>query len=219
MPSWRRYGAVARMSLQTTVAHRGQVALQAAGSLCWVAAGFAERLVTGRIAVDLSRPMSLTGMRAATGLGEAAVGAVLSLPMWLVVVLFAAGGLPLDAVHAAALALSLLFAIVLKAAIVQAWSLACIWTDDAYSVAKLRIAIVALLSGAIVPLSLWPEPLDQIAALTPFAALVQTPFDIATGNGATVLLLMLQLAWCGAVVAFSALLWRLGSARLNVHGG
>ena len=64
---------------------------------------------------------------------------------------------------------SMLLLIPLKFLIVYACGLLCFWTQNFIGVQWARLAIVNLLSGALVPLAYLPHWLGTLAAWSPFA--------------------------------------------------
>jgi ABC-2 type transport system permease protein len=78
--------------------------------------------------------------------------------------------------------------------------------------------LVIVLSGSLVPLPLFPDWLQPMLALQPFAGLVDTPFRIYAGHlsgAAALAALARQAVWTLILVALGRLLM----ARLQVQGG
>ena len=95
-------------------------------------------------------------------------------------------------------------------------------TKNLWGVNLVKNTIIGFLSGAIIPLSFLPDPLEQVFLLLPFASLNYTPVMIYMGkySGLTlVYYLCLQLFWAAAFWVLSKLLWRAVSKRLSVQGG
>jgi ABC-2 type transport system permease protein len=175
----------------------------------------------GEIATLLPRPMSYLGFRLAESTGElllrasvmAAGGGVFA---WLL-----AGGLPGDP-RGLLVALPLgIFAGLVVLAMHAAIGLTSVWLTDSAPVYWVWQKSAFILGGLMLPLEVYPEWLRKIAAVTPFAALLNGPGRMTFGwQPALALEVALQLLfWSIASAAF--LIWVYGRARrrLEVTGG
>ena len=82
--------------------------------------------------------------------------------------------------------------------------------------------LVIMLSGSLVPLPLFPDWLQPMLALQPFAGLVDTPFRIYSGHltGAAALgALARQAVWTLLLIALGRLMMTRVMARVQVQGG
>jgi ABC-2 type transport system permease protein len=131
------------------------------------------------------------------------------------------------AVHAvppaSAARLALLFpasvvAMTVAALIVQLVELSSIWLLDNRGVRTLVPAIVALLSGAVVPLPLCPSWFRAVAAVLPFAATVDLPVRLYLDPGRAAVFLG-QLGWLAALLVLTRLVWWRAALRVRVLGG
>jgi ABC-2 type transport system permease protein len=176
----------------------------------------------GSIATDLARPVDwqwavfcdylgsslLKGM--AVGVPAMAVATALHL------VTVPASGLALGVfLVSAALAFTLLFA----------WSfligLLSFWTKGG-GLVDLQAAVIALFSGALVPLEFYPSPLRELAMILPFRGIYHLPLSIYTGRlqvaeagGA----LVLQAAWAVGLFVLARVLWARATRSLTIQGG
>lgn len=182
----------------------------------------AFRILDGTVATDLAKPVDyqLARMAETMGLGllELATGVVTSVAT---VELF--GGLRLPPASLwPAFALSLAVVLPLKWAITYTGSLACFWTHNYLGVSWARQAIIALLSGAMIPLALLPFWLRWPAEALPFEGLASTPGLVFAGrlHGAALFGgIALQYGWAVAAFFGSRWLWGRASRQLTVHGG
>jgi ABC-2 type transport system permease protein len=79
-----------------------------------------------------------------------------------------------------------------------------------------------LLSGQIIPLTLFPGILGRIVFALPFAAIYSTPLLIYVGVIAPTQWassIAMQLVWLGLFAAASSLVWRAASSRVVIQGG
>jgi ABC-type uncharacterized transport system permease subunit len=84
---------------------------------------------------------------------------------------------------------------------------------------RLRTAITAVLSGAVLPLALLPWGLGGVFAWLPFASMAAAPLQIYTGTGAPLTLLLIQAGWAVVLWPLALWLWRANRERLVGYGG
>lgn len=196
----------------------------ASGALVSINGDFrmAFRILQGTVALDLVKPVDYQRSRFAEALGG----------LWIEVLIvivacagvgFALGGISTPAGPALALfAISMLLLVPLKFLILYLTSLVCFWTQNYMGVQWARIAVVNLLSGALIPLVYLPDWLGTLAKWSPFAGLTSTPaliyierVDLAEGA----LLVAVQLGWVVVLWFGARLLWRSAVRQLTVNGG
>jgi ABC-2 type transport system permease protein len=182
----------------------------------------AWRIRSGLVALDIVKPVDYQRARFAETLG----GVWIELAVIAVVggtVLAVTGGVDLPAGPGLALFVaSMLLLVPLKFLIVYVSTLACFWTQNFIGVQWARMAIVNLLSGAMIPLAYLPGWLSTVAEWSPFAGLVSTPALIFIGQVDVrhgLVLLAVQAAWVIALWFGARLIWRSALKQLTVHGG
>ncbi|MEV6632470.1 ABC-2 family transporter protein [Actinoplanes sp. NPDC051470] len=196
----------------------------ASGALVSINGDFrmAFRILQGTVALDLVKPVDYQRSRFAEALGG----------LWIEVLIvivacagvgFALGGISVPAGPALALfAISMLLLVPLKFLILYLTSLVCFWTQNYMGVQWARIAVVNLLSGALIPLVYLPDWLGTLAKWSPFAGLTSTPALIYIGRvdlGEGALLVAVQLGWVVVLWFGARLLWRSAVRQLTVNGG
>lgn len=196
----------------------------ASGTLISINGDFrmAFRIRSGVVALDLVKPVDYQRSRFAEALGG------LWLEVLIILVVFAGaaafmGGLTVPAGPAIVLfAISMLLLVPLKFLIVYVTTLACFWTQSYMGVQWARIAVVNLLSGALIPLAYLPGWLGTIAQWSPFAGLTSTPALIYIGRvsfGDGLVLVAVQLGWVIVMWFGARLVWRAAVRQLTVNGG
>jgi ABC-2 type transport system permease protein len=182
-----------------------------------------RRVQTGDVATDLQRPLDVQQAELAQDVGRAGYQTLWrAVPQFLLGVLLFELTIPSEAARWLLFALSVALAVVVSFGIRFLVNLWAFWLLDYRGPVTLMIAVNLVLSGAVIPLAFFPEPLDTIARLTPFASILQAPVDIYVGEplgGSTALVLALQASWALALYAAGRLVLASGTRKLVLQGG
>ncbi len=182
-----------------------------------------ERIRSGDIAVDLFRPADLQLWWLAHDLGRAAFhllgrgvvpllvgGAVFDLA-------FPGGPLPW-----AAFLLSVLLGVVVSYAIRFLVVLSAFWLLDGQGVVQISALVAMFFSGMLLPLTVFPGLLGEVARMLPWASMLQVPADVFLGKyggwelaGAY----GFQAGWALALLAAGRVLQSVAVRRVVVQGG
>lgn len=158
------------------------------------------------LAFDLGRTLSVLVTRTVPTLTVAALLLPLRLPDTL-------GGLAL-------LGASLVLAAVVSFQLRFLFGSAAFWTPDYRSLFMLVFPVLWLLSGFVVPVDFFPEPLRALVDWSPLIPLLMAPVRVATqGSAAQVRALATQVAWVALLWLGGRAVLALASRRLVVHGG
>lgn len=183
----------------------------------------AERVRTGDIAIDLYRPVDLQRWFLAGDLGRALFSL---LGRGLVPTFFGAAvfgfRLPGERLVWLAFALSLVLAVVVSYAIRFLVALSGFWLVDSHGVEILSATLGIFLSGMLLPLTIFPGWLGDVAQLLPWAALLQVPADIFLERHTWLDLLTalgFQAVWAVALLAVGRLALLLATRKMVVQGG
>lgn len=179
-----------------------------------------QRIRTGDVVVDLQRPVDFQLWWFAHDAGRAAQFVLTrGVPAYLF------GVVVLDIAPPASADSAMLFAVSVALGFVVAFAwrflvgLSGFWLLDTRGTQGLAALIATFASGALLPLSLLPDGLGNVLRVLPFAAIVQTPFEIFTGQRAALRALSAQLAWAVVLLLVSRLVLRRAVAKLVVQGG
>lgn len=182
----------------------------------------AARIQDGMVAVDLTKPVDYQRARFAEAVG----GAWTEIATALLVcagVLLLSGPVPWPGGAGTVLfVLSLVAVLPLKFLVVYMTGLVCFYTQNYMGVQWARLVIVSLFAGALVPLSFFPQWLQYLAAVLPFASMSATPALIFVGQlhgGEALALIAVQFAWVVALWLLARLIWRHAVKRVTIHGG
>lgn len=96
------------------------------------------------------------------------------------------------------------------------------WTERIYSTRDLILNTLALFSGAIVPISLFPTELQQLSYLLPFQAIYFIPTAIYSTQFSlayTINNILFQVFWIIILLIFSRLIFKKGLNKYDARGG
>ncbi|HET9516924.1 MAG TPA: ABC-2 family transporter protein [Actinoplanes sp.] len=182
----------------------------------------AYRIQSGMVSVDLVRPVDYQTARFAETLGWVWIELVAVAVTWGLAIAFTGPTVLPPAGQLALFAVSFAVVVPLKFLIVYVSGLTCFWTQNYMGVNWMRIAVVNLLSGALVPLAFFPGWLRTAAELSPFAGMTSTPALIAIGElrgAAAWQAIAVQLVWVAVLWVGARAAWRRAVRQLTVHGG
>jgi ABC-2 type transport system permease protein len=145
---------------------------------------------------------------------------VFSLPLLLIAPLLGVDPRPASLANGLMFAGSLVLAVVVAVALDFIFSgMIVVLEVPVWLVEYARGAIVAILSGALVPLALLPWNLGTTLDLLPFAATVSTPLRIYVGRGDPAMLMLLQLGWAIVLWPLATWIWRANREQVVGYGG
>lgn len=180
----------------------------------------------GGIAYELCRPVSLYDMWFARTLATRVSRALLRCLPILGVTVFLPRGYrltaPKDMLHFGLFLLAFVLGGLVVAAINLVLYMVIFYTLSADGINILYGSVMMFLTGAIIPFPFFPEKLQHVLELLPFAAVQNVPFRIYSGNltGAEMeRAVLLQIVWLAILVAFGKLLWHGAEKRVVVQGG
>jgi ABC-2 type transport system permease protein len=182
-----------------------------------------ERIREGVVAFDLVRPTGFVPQMFAHLVGSTFAALLFVLPA--VPIVFFAGSLGTPA----SLAAGLLYIVSVTAGAVIAMLLTLMlgmiafWTMETHGITMLYILVNSFFGGALVPLTLFPHPLEILARSLPFQATLYTPVGIYVGQissgrdaaGA----IGVQFGWVLVLSMASLAMWKRALHRVVVQGG
>jgi ABC-2 type transport system permease protein len=183
--------------------------------------GIERDVRNGDLAYRLGRPISYLASKLAEAFAEQALALLLLGCSGALFAYACAGGLPADAQGLLwALPLGLLASVLytLCSALI---GVSAFWLVDCSPLAWLFQKLTFAFGGLLVPLTLYPDWLRELALLTPFAALMFGPGSMALAGGAQhVGAVALQLSiWIALALGLLSHLYARGVRALELHGG
>ncbi|MET8155578.1 ABC-2 family transporter protein [Sphaerisporangium sp. NPDC005289] len=180
----------------------------------------AQRVRTGDVALDLSRPASLQMWALADDLGRAVFLFVArSVPPTLVGAVVFGIHLPGGAATWAAFLASMTLGVVVSFGLRYLVAMSTFWIVDDRGVQSLSLVMTMFFSGMTLPLVLFPGWLGTLADALPWAAMVQVPADVFLGKRDVLGALAFQAAWVTALLAAGAAVTRTARRKVVIQGG
>jgi viologen exporter family transport system permease protein len=176
---------------------------------------------TGRLAVQLIRPLSYTAGHLSRAMGERVVRFAINLTVGAVVALLLVGPIPLTLTGLAMFAVVLPVAFVLDFLGMFLVGLSAFWLESAAGLALIYLRCVMMLGGMFLPLEIYPDALQPALRILPFASMVSAPGRMFVDPSFTLLKESL-ITQGAAVVAFAALVATvqlIAFRRLFANGG
>jgi ABC-2 type transport system permease protein len=177
----------------------------------------------GNVLIDLIRPTDYQLMTFSDTLGAYLMETLLvSLPSYLLALIIFGISLPASPESGVGFILSLLGAFFLIFSVDFLIGLTGFWTFNIWGFGYAKIAMLDILGGTIVPLSLFPAGLRNLVLALPFQGMAYTPLAIYIGTiqgNAIWLSILNQFAWGVGLVLFTRLIWLRAKRRIEIQGG
>ena len=87
---------------------------------------------------------------------------------------------------------------------------------------RAKFFVQELLSGLLIPMTLFPAPAQKVLAFLPFEHIGYTPMLIYLGRLSypqIALALAMQALWVALLAAFGAWFWDVMARKITIHGG
>jgi ABC-2 type transport system permease protein len=180
-----------------------------------------EKIREGTIATDLMKPISVPLYFFSDGLGQTALHALLVIPSLACALLLVHIDVAPPATFAAFL---LAFVVGYGVNFFLNFLMNCIafWTLETFAAQLIVRWVSDLLSGQVIPLTLFPGVLGRIVFALPFAAIYSTPLLIYVGvipPSQWMESIALQLLWLVLFAGLSSVVWHAASNRVVIQGG
>jgi ABC-2 type transport system permease protein len=186
-------------------------------------AEIADRIRTGDVAVDLTRPIDVQTWHLSEDLGRATYTLIpRGLPSVLVGALTVGLAMPTTLLPYVLGAVSIVLGVAISFYCRFAVNVLGFWLVDTRGVRTLYMVTSSFLAGLYVPVALFPEWLHTLAYATPFPSMLQTPIDVISGRETgidAVSLVAQQAGWLIITCAVGRALMAAGRRFLVVQGG
>ncbi|MEP6666210.1 MAG: ABC-2 family transporter protein [Nocardioidaceae bacterium] len=182
-----------------------------------------DRVRTGDIAIDFTRPVDVQTWHLAEDLGRAAYTFIpRGVPSVLVGSLTVGLVMPTTVLPYLLGFISILLGVAISFYCRYAVNVLGFWLLDTRGVRSLYMVSSTFLAGLYVPVSLFPDWLNTLAYATPFPSILQGPVDVLSGRASgldAVIVVAMQFGWLAVTCLLGRALTQAGQRKLVVHGG
>ena len=177
----------------------------------WTSGFLAESIRLGGLSSWLVRPCSTHLNGIANNIGEKVVKLFLLIPLVVVlgIIFRDEVALPSAPTRWLLFAISLLMAGAMTYALDIVIGSLAFWFEDVNAVNRLRFLVSRILSGALIPLALFPAMFAGFLNAQPFRFMVSFPLEVLLGHPSTGSY-ALQVGWFAVFIAAAVVTWRLG---------
>lgn len=183
----------------------------------------AADILEGKISMVMLKPVSVQWSYIARALGESAFRLLmLTAPAALVIGLIFPVQPPASAAHLAAFLVAVAGSVLLVAALNFIVGSCAVSLQSILGLLRAKFWMQELLSGLLVPVTLFPSPLREISGWLPFEHIGFTPMMIYLGRLSWPEIgraFALEWSWILFLLLFGGRFWRLLSRRITIHGG
>lgn len=181
-----------------------------------------ERLRSGNLALQLLKPVNYFWYGFAEGWGTACYTGLFSVLPTFVLLVLVLDLPPVDMGHLGATAAMIAMGFTLFFAFCHLTALTTFFTVEAWGVEYMRMTLVRFFAGGFLPLTFFPDVLYRAALWLPFPYMIYYPARAVTGQLTPDLIvqtLVIQAAWCAALLLANAVYWKIIVRQVTVHGG
>ena len=180
---------------------------------------------SGKIVLDLLKPMKFRMYTFFSYSGEHVVKFVLTFIPTFIVVLIIVGDKIKLGINLLWFMIATVFALLINFNIEMLVAPICLFTESTWGINIVKETIVLLLSGASIPLAFFPDKLKTVVEYLPFRAVYDIPLSVLlqkSGSDTTEGLLRLfglQLIWIVVLTVAGNLFWNRAVRKVTVNGG
>jgi len=180
----------------------------------------ARTIQNGSIAMDFLKPINFVGYWLSRDLGRAVGHALVRfIPTFFIGSLLYDLLAPVSIGNAIAFVPSVALAVIVSFGFRFLLNMSGFWVIDHRGINYLAMAVLNLLSGFLLPLAFFPDPLLRVINLLPFRAIIMIPNEIYLGQIGIAEGLAIQAFWAIALLGASQWLLAQGERKVVVQGG
>lgn len=186
--------------------------------------GLARQIKDGSIVLELLKPYHMLNKMIALDIGSKISSFFrATLPIIAIAFLFLSLSFPTNILIYLYFIISFALGVLIGAQIDLMIGIVAFWTVNVWGVRVLREAIIKFFSGALIPLSLFPNWFQDVSQFLPFQAMVYIPTAIFTGQihdtNQIIYSIGLQIFWLISMYALLRFLWSIAIRKITIFGG
>lgn len=190
---------------------------------CFIVWSIGRNFQTGQIALELIKPMDYQVYCFFANSGQYLIAFFTTfLPTLIIVYLITKGGFALG-VNIIYFTFSVILAIIINFCVDFFVGIICFYTESVWGVNIMKEVVVALLSGASIPLAFFPIGLRTVVNFLPFQAIYNSPLQILIDKTLDtkdyVTMIGFQIFWVIFMIFISRIFWNVSKRIITVNGG
>lgn len=190
---------------------------------CYVTWWIGRNFQSGQIVIDLLRPMDFQIYGFFTLSGEYVINFCTTFLPTFIVVYFVTNGTITLGVNLIFFVLSVMVGVLINFHVDFFVGLICFYSQTIWGVNAMKEIVVALLSGAAIPLAFFPDGFRKFVDFLPFQAIYNAPLQILIDKNFSwqegVSMLLWQLMWLAIMFGATRIFWNVSKKILTVNGG
>ncbi len=185
--------------------------------------GMSREVIEGSIVMHLVKPVDLQLYKLCESLGAVLLKLItITLPSVLLIIFIFRPDMPIG-INLLFFPIAIIFSYLIAFNIDFLVGLLCFYNESTWGMSSAKDSIVLLLSGAVIPISFFPEPLKTIVSFLPFQAIYNIPLNTLVSNKMMVSdylnNLLVQLVWIAVLFIINRLFYRKAIKVVTVNGG
>lgn len=190
---------------------------------CYVTWWIGRNFQSGQIVIDLLRPMDFQIYGFFTLSGEYVINFCTTFLPTFIIVYFMTNGTITLGVNLIFFVLSVIIGVLINFHVDFFVGLICFYSQSIWGVNAMKEIVVALLSGAAIPLAFFPTGFRTFVNFLPFQAIYNAPLQILIDKNFAwqeyVSMLLWQLMWLVIMFVATRIFWNISKKTLTVNGG
>lgn len=183
----------------------------------------AKEIRSGTIVAKCIRPVPFLVQSVSEMTGALAFQALVNLLVVLLGFLFFGSYMEIPSAAAvAAFVPCVILAVLLRIMLIDVFSLLCFFSTGYLGISWTRAALFDFFSGAMVPVTMFPEWLACVARYTPFPYMIQVPVSVFLGEETGIgigQILGIQIVWLIILVLLHSLIYGCARKNMTIAGG
>lgn len=190
---------------------------------CFIVWDIGRNYQTGDIAIQLMKPMDYQVFNFFYKSGSYVISFIIVfLPTLITVYIITQGGVSLG-MNLIYFVISIIMAVLINFCVDFFVGIICFYTQSVWGVNIMKEVVVALLSGATIPLAFFPSAFRKVVDILPFQAIYNSPLqiliDTSLGTGDYLDMLLQQFFWVVLMILISRGFWIISKKKITVNGG
>ncbi|MDR1417705.1 MAG: ABC-2 family transporter protein [Endomicrobium sp.] len=180
-------------------------------------------ILTGQISLHIVKPISYQTYLFFLMIGENLITTLVVFLPTFVIVYFLTNSFVVLSYNILLFVISILISIIINYLVGFIVGTFCLYVQSPAGLDNMRMIVVFLLSGAIIPIAFFPELLRSVVMLLPFQAIYNAPLQFLLSSGINLNEIIHtfanQLFWVIILYGLSKIIWSISIKKITVNGG